>query len=171
MPAWFRTFQKNLTKYNQNHIYSTRICCLLSKVWNLQTFYCFISFPVGPRSEVLRGARYRPRPQYYRPRPAPPWSCNPITQTNSFAQQLGADTGWKMFCFVFGNTNREDQKQPQLASHLIMGGNPIDGHGTWCCNLAMLNVILLYSFPPVYWVSSPARTCTWCTWSPRQCQH
>ena len=73
-----------------------------------------------------------------------------------------------MFCFVFGNTHREDQKQPQLASHLIMGGNPIDGHGTWCCNLAMLNVILLYSFPPVYWVSPLARTCTWCTWSPRQ---
>ena len=125
MSAWFRTFQKNLIKYN--HIYSSRICCRLSKVWNLQTFYCFISFPVGPRAEVRvlsSAARNPPRPQYYHPLPRPAL----VLQSNKTNKQFctgawGLDSQDEKCCVLGARGLTEDQKQ--LASHLIMGGKPI----------------------------------------------
>ena len=141
MPAWFRTFQKNLTKYNQNHIYSTRICCLLSKVWNLQTFYCFISFPVGPRSEVLRGARYRPRPQYYRPRPAL------VLQSNNTNKQFcTAARGWdqqdeKCFVLCLGTQIERTRSNPSLHPTWSWGATPLMATAP---DVAILQCLMLF---------------------------
>ena len=46
-----------------------------------------------------------------------------------------------MFCFVFGNTNREDQKQPQLGSHLIMGATPLMATAP---DVAILQCLMLF---------------------------
>ena len=84
----------------------------------------------GAGAVLSFAAPYPPRPQYYHPPPRPAPSLVPVLQSNKTNKQFctgawGLDSQDEKCCVLGAGGLTEDQKQPQLAAHLIMGGKPI----------------------------------------------